>query len=80
MSLVAIFCCFYGWFETSDLIANRNSCDHLGRVLDNGSQSDLYSAREGKDIGVGTNAGKDGRGGGKFAGQKGKLGIVEEGP
>ena len=41
---------------------------------------DLYSSREGRESGVGTSAGKGGRGGGKFAGQKGKLGNIEEGP
>ena len=41
---------------------------------------DLYSAREGKESGAGTSAGKGGRGGGKFTEQKGKLGNVEESP
>ena len=41
---------------------------------------DLYSTREGKDVGAGNSGGKGGRGGGKFTGQKGKLGVVEEGP
>ena len=41
---------------------------------------DLYSAREGRESGTGTSAGKDGRGGEKSAGQKGKLGNIEEGP
>ena len=41
---------------------------------------DLYSACEGREPGAGTNAGKGGRGGGKYAGQKGKLGNVKEGP
>ena len=40
----------------------------------------LYSARDGKESGAGTNVGKGGRGGGKFARQKGKLGTIEEGP
>ena len=37
---------------------------------------DLYSIREGRESSLGTNAGKGGRGGGKFAGQKGKLGNM----
>ena len=41
---------------------------------------DLSSSREGREPGARTSAGKGGRGGGKFAGQKGKLGNVEEGP
>ena len=41
---------------------------------------DLYSAREGRESGVGTSARKGGRGGGKFARHKGKLGNIEEGP
>ena len=41
---------------------------------------DLYSTREGKETGAGSSGGKGGRGGGKFTGQKGKLGVVEEGP
>ena len=41
---------------------------------------DSYLACEAKDFGTGTSVGKDGRGGGKFAGQKGKLGNIEEGP
>ena len=41
---------------------------------------DLYSAREGRESGAGTSAGKGGRGGGKFVSQKGKLGNIEEGP
>ena len=40
----------------------------------------LYSAREGRESGAGTSAGKGGCGGGKFAGQKGKLGNIEESP
>lgn len=42
---------------------------------------DLCLAREGKDSGVRTIGGKGGcGGGGKFAGEKGKLRVVEEGP
>ena len=41
---------------------------------------DLYSSQEGRESGVRTSAGKGGRGGGKFARQKGKLGNIEEGP
>ena len=40
----------------------------------------LYLAHEDRESGVGTNTGKGGRGGGKFAGQIGKLGTVGEGP
>ena len=40
---------------------------------------DSYLACEAKDFGTGTSVGKGGRGGGKFAGKKGKLGTVEEG-
>ena len=40
----------------------------------------LYSACEGKDSGARTSGEKGGRGGGKFAGQKGKLGVVERSP
>ena len=38
---------------------------------------DLYLAREGRETGAGTSAGKGGRGGGK-PGQKGKLGTIGE--
>ena len=41
---------------------------------------DLYLAHEGKDSDASTSAGKGGHGGGKYAGQKGKLGNIEEGP
>ena len=41
---------------------------------------DLYLARQGRESSAGTSAGKGGRGGGKFTGQKGKLGNVEESP
>ena len=41
---------------------------------------DLYSSREGRESSARTSAGKGGRGGGKYAGQKGKLGNVEDGP
>ena len=41
---------------------------------------DLYSELEGRESGARTSVGKGGRGGGKFAGQKGKLGNIEEGP
>ena len=41
---------------------------------------DLYVAHEGKDLGARTNARKGGHCGGKFCGQKGKLGTIEEGP
>ena len=41
---------------------------------------DLYVAHEGTESGAGTSARKGGRGGGKFAGQKGELGNIEEGP
>ena len=40
---------------------------------------DLYSAQEGRESSAGSNARKGGHGGGKFVGQKGKLGNVEEG-
>ena len=39
---------------------------------------DLYSAREGRETGAGSSAGKSGRSGGKPAGQKGKLGTIGE--
>ena len=39
---------------------------------------DLYSAREGRETGAGSSAEKGGRGGGKFARQKGKLGTIGE--
>ena len=39
----------------------------------------LYLAREGREPSVGTSLGKGGHSGGKFARQKGKLRIVEEG-
>ena len=54
--------------------------DTLAQAQSMGVKVDLYLAREGKDSGVGTSARKGGHGGGKFAGQKGKLGNVEEGP
>ena len=41
---------------------------------------DLHSVREGRESGVGTNTRKGGRGGRKFAGQKGKLRNIEEDP
>lgn len=41
---------------------------------------DLYTTHEGKEFGVGSGSGKDGRGAGKFAGQKGNLETIEEGP
>ena len=37
---------------------------------------DLYLASEGRESGARTNAGKGGRGGRKFVGQKGELGIL----
>ena len=40
----------------------------------------LYLTQEGRETGVGTSARKGGRGGGKFAGQKGKLGTIGENP
>ena len=40
---------------------------------------DLYSAQEGRESSAGSSVGKGGHDGGKFVGQKGKLGNVEEG-
>ena len=40
---------------------------------------DLYSAYEERESNARTSAGKGGRGGGKFARQKGELGNIEEG-
>ena len=52
----------------------------LTQVQTMAAKVDLYSAHEGKESHVGTSAGKGGRGSGKLAGQKGKLGSIEEGP
>ena len=41
---------------------------------------DIYLAHEGRESGARTSARKGGKGGGKFAGQKQKLGNIEEGP
>ena len=41
---------------------------------------DLYLAREGRKSSARSSAGKGGRGGGKYARLKGKLGNIEEGP
>ena len=54
--------------------------DTLAQAQTMDAKVDLYSAREGRESGAGTIAGKGGCGGGKFAGQKGKLGNIEEGP
>ena len=54
--------------------------DTLAQAQTMAIKVDLYLAREGRESGVGTSAGKGGRGGGKFARQKGKLGNIEEGP
>ena len=41
---------------------------------------ELHLAHEGRESHVVTSARKGGRGGGKFVGQKGKLGNIKEGP
>ena len=43
-------------------------------------KGDLYSVHEGRKSGLVTNVGKGGPSGGKFAGHKGKLGNIDEGP
>ena len=43
-------------------------------------KADLYSEHKGRESSVGSSARKGWRGGGKFPGQKGKLGTIEEGP
>ena len=53
----------------------------LARAQTMAIKVDLYSTHEGKGFGSGSNGEKGGCSGGcGFAGQKGELGVVEEGP
>ena len=54
--------------------------DTLAQAQTMAVKVDLYSAQKGRKSSVRTSAGKGGCGGGKFAGQKGKLENIEEGP
>ena len=54
--------------------------DTLPQVQTMAVKVDLYSTSKGRESRARTSAGKGGRGGGKYARQKGKLGNVKEGP
>lgn len=74
---------FVAFMDGLDLMVQQQIAPHISTLAQAQTmvvKVDLYFAREGKDSGAETSGGKDDRGSGKFAGQKEKLGIVEENP